>query len=135
MHEVGYDSGYARECEFLNLDRSHFSRDFTLGEAGKFLPHMLHLTDEHREEGRALQEELVAFQEELSKVIEEVWARPPSESEPNYIATANGAQNPTGVGFPPDMGEVAKPQDPLDKIVRPQIVEPIWRVALWNRKK
>ena len=43
---------------------------FTLGEVGKLLPHMLQFTDEHREEGEALQADLVAFQDELSKVIE-----------------------------------------------------------------
>ena len=83
---------------------------------------MVQFTDEDREEGKALQAELVAFQEELSKVIEEVWTRP-HESKEN--ATANLLSG---------AGELAKPQDPLDKIAKPQIVEPSWRVTLWDRK-
>lgn len=135
MCEIGYDPRYTRECEFLNEDYSHFSRVLSLGEAGKLLPHMLQFTDEHREEGAVLQKELVAFQEELSKAIEEVWAQPPSQSEPRDITTINGAQNATGVGSNPGGGEAAKSQDPLDKIAKPRIVEAIWRVTLWDRRK
>jgi len=99
------------------------------GEAGKLLPHMLQFTDEHREEGKALQKELVAFQGELSRAIEEVWVRPPPESESKDVTTTTGPQNATGVG------EGGKPQDPLDKITKPQSVEPTWRVTLWDRKQ
>ena len=84
---------------------------------------MLQFTDEHREEGEALQAELIAFQEELSGAIEAVWTRPPG-SESMDVTTV-----------PPGAGEVAKPQDPLDKIAKPQIVEPTWRVTLWDRKR
>jgi len=100
------------------------------GEAGKLLPHMLQFRDEHQKEGKALQEELVAFQKELSKAVEEVWTRPP-ESESKDVT--NGA-NETEVNLPPGLSEVMKPHDPLDKIGKPQIVEPIWRVTLWDRK-
>jgi elongator complex protein 1 len=89
---------------------------------------MLQFTDEHREEGKALQEELTAFKGELSRAIEEVWARPPPESESKDVATTSVSQNATGVG------EGAKSQDPLDKIAKPQILEPAWRVTLWDRK-
>ena len=133
MREAGYNSRYTRECEFLSEDLSKLLCVFLLGEAGKLLPHMLQFTDEHREEGEALQEELVAFQEELSKAIEEVWTRPPSDSGPKDATY--GVQNATGVGVTPGVGEASKPQDPLDKIVKPQIVEPIWRVTLWDKKK
>lgn len=115
----------------MNEGPSHLS--CFLGEAGKLLPHMLQFTDEHREEGKALQEELVAFQEELHKGVEEAWGQPPSESGPKDVVTTNGTRNAAGVGVPP--GEGARSQDPLDKIAKPQIVEPIWRVTLWDRKK
>lgn len=95
---------------------------------------MLQFTDEHQKEGEAIQEELVAFQEELSKAIEEVWTRPPSESGSKGVVTANGAQHTTGVDAPPGVGEAAKFQDSLDKIMKPQIVEPIWRVKLLGRR-
>jgi len=88
---------------------------------------MSQFTDEHREEGKALQAELVAFQEELSRAIEKVWTRPPESKE-----ATNGA-NATAVNLLPGAGEIAKPQDPLDKIAKPQIVEPSWRVTLWDR--
>ena len=89
---------------------------------------MVQFTDEHREEGKALQAELVAFQQELSKAIEEVWTRPPEPKE-----VTNGASA-TAANLLPGVGETAKPQDPLDKIAKPQIVEPTWRVTLWDRK-
>jgi len=88
---------------------------------------MVQFTDEHREEGKALQAELVAFQEELSKAIEDVWTRPPESK-----VVTNGA-NATAVNLP-GVGELARPQDPLDKIAKPQIVELNWRVTLWDRK-
>ncbi|KAF9647728.1 Elongator complex protein 1 [Thelephora ganbajun] len=102
------------------------------GEAGKLLPHMLQFTDEHREEGKALQEELVTFQEELSKAIEEVWTRPPESASEDATVT-NGTQNPTVVNPPSGVVEAARPQDPLNKIAKPQIVEQTWRVKLWDR--
>lgn len=75
---------------------------------------MIQFTDEHREEGKALQAELVAFQEELSGAIEEVWARPPETASKDVTD-----QSAAGMGIPP---------------AKPQIVEPIWRVKLWDRK-
>ena len=89
---------------------------------------MVQFTDEHREEGKALQAELVALQEELSKAIEEVWDRPPESKE------AVDGPNATAVNLPTGAGEIAKPQDPLDKIAKPQIVGPSWRVTLWDRE-
>jgi elongator complex protein 1 len=130
VHEVGCDSRYTRECEFLNEGRSNFSRVLLLGEAGKLLPHMLQFTDKHREEGKALQEELVVFQAELSKAIEEAWTRPPSGSGSKDVTTTNGTQNTTA-----DLGEGANSQDPLGKITKPQVEEPTWRVSLWDKKK
>ena len=109
-----------------------FSR---LGEAGKLLLHMMQFTDEHREAGKALQEELVAFQEELSKTIEEAWARPPESVGSKDLTTTNGPQNATGVGISPSAAEATKSQDPLDKIQKPQVMEPAWRVTLWDRGK
>jgi len=100
------------------------------GEAGKLLPHMLQFTDEHREEGKALQVEMVGFQEDLSRAIEEVWTRPP-ESEPGGALKGATA---TTANFPSGSGEATKPQDPLDKIGKPQFVAPAWRVTLWDRK-
>ena len=88
---------------------------------------MVQFTDEHREEGKALQAELVAFQVELSKAIEEVWTRPHESKE--VTDAANAMAN-----LLSGAGELAKPQDPLDKIAKPQIVEPCWRVTLWDRK-
>ena len=93
---------------------------------------MLQFTDEHREEGKALQAELVSFQEELSRTIEEVWTRPPV---PDSNDVTNGAQDGAmGVNVPPGAVEATKSQDPLDKIAKPQIVEPTWRVTLWDGK-
>lgn len=139
MHEVGHDSRYARVCKFLDADHSHltpcFFIFFILGEAGKLLPHMLQFTDEHREEGKAFQRELVAFQEELSGAIEEVWTRPP-ESGSKDAPVTNVFQNAIGVGVSPGTSEIAKPQDPLDKIAKPQITEPAqWRVTLWDKRR
>ena len=112
---------------------SHSYRTFSrLGEAGKLLPHMLQFTDEHQEEGKILQAELVGFQEELSRAIEEVWTRPPGSGSEG--ATSGVQDETTGLNVPPGVGGAAKPQDPLDKILKPQIVEPTWRVRLWDIK-
>lgn len=92
---------------------------------------MLQFTDEHREEGKALQAELAGFQEELSKVIEEVWTRPPGLAPKD---ATNVAQNEMEVSLPTDVSGTEKPQDPLDKIAKPHFVEPTWRVTLWERK-
>lgn len=119
-----------REGPYLIPPRARFFF-LSLGEAGKLLPHMLQFTDEHREEGKALQAELADFQEELSRAIEEIWTRPPGLG--SKVET-NGAQNGTGVGFPVDMNGAEKVQDPLDKIAKPGFVEPTWRVTLWERK-
>ena len=86
---------------------------------------MLQFTDEHREEGKALQAELAGFQEELSKAIEEVWTRPPGLAPKD---ATDVAQNGT------EVSGTEKPQDPLDKIAKPHFVEPTWRVTLWERK-
>ena len=126
MHEVGHDSRYARECEFHEDPLHPLTFFFFIGEAGKLLPHMIQFTDEHRREGKALQTALAAFQEELSKAIEEVWTRPAE----GVTAGANA----TVVNLLPGVGEAMKPQDPLEKIAKPQLVEPTWRVVLWDRK-
>ena len=89
---------------------------------------MVQFTNEHREEGKVLQAELVVFQEELSRAIEEVWTRPAELRD-----VINGADA-TAVNPLPGAGEAAKPQDPLDKIPKPQIAEPTWRVVLWEIK-
>ena len=94
---------------------------------------MLQFMDEHREEGKALQVELVGFQEELSRTIEEVWTRPPGSDSKGVMSRAQDGT--TEVNVLPGMGEPAKSQDPLDKISKPQMVEPTWRVKLWERKQ
>lgn len=109
-------------------ERGSFSFILRLGEAGKLLPHMVQFTDKHQEEGKALQSELVAFQEELSGAIEEVWTRPPESKD---VTNGAGATVPNLL---PGTAEMAKPQDPIDKVVKPQIVEPTWRITLWDRK-
>jgi hypothetical protein len=84
-------------------------------EASKLLPHALQFTEEHRAHGRSLQGEIVEFQEELKCSIDEIWAKiePPSEDH----------------STPP------RPQNPIDKIPKPEILEPIWRVKIWEVKE
>ena len=48
----------------------------TTADVASLLPHLLQFTEEHREEGMALQDDLDKFQVELDTVVEEVWQKP-----------------------------------------------------------
>lgn len=85
-------------------------------EAAKLLPHMLQFTKEHREEGKSLQDEIICFQEELVRAIDEVW-------------TKTEVQADTG------SADTTRPQDLIDKIPKPELLEPKWRVKLWEVKE
>jgi elongator complex protein 1 len=82
-------------------------------EAGRLLPHMLQFTEEHRKEGHLLQEEITNFQEELRLSLDEIWTKE-AESESS---------------------DLAKPPDSTKKILKPDIIEPQWRVKLWEVKE
>lgn len=86
-----------------------------LAEAGKLLPHMLQFTDEHREEGKSLQTELIEFQDELKLALDEVWTK---------AEKLGDDENPT-----------TKVQDLIEKIPKPEFAEPKWRVKLWEVKE
>lgn len=77
------------------------------------MPHMLQFTDEHREEGKWLQEEILRLQEELVRAIDEVWTKPEPQAENQ---------------------DLSRPQDLIEKIPRPELAEPKWRVKLWEIK-
>lgn len=76
---------------------------------------MLQFTEEHQAEGKSLQIELINLQDELKLALDEVWTK-----EENPV---NG-ENP-----------LAKVQDLIEKIPKPEIVEPKWRVKLWEVKE
>ena len=48
----------------------------TTGEVGRLLPHLLHFTPKHREEGMVLQADLHQFETELKCMVEEIWHKP-----------------------------------------------------------
>ena len=74
------------------------------------MPHMLQFTQEHKQEGRSLQKEILQFQDELRCSIDEIWAIPEI-----------------------NVGDPERPQNPADKILKPEVVEPAqWRVKLWD---
>jgi elongator complex protein 1 len=76
---------------------------------------MLQFTEEHQAEGKSLQIELVGFQDELKLALDEVWTKEEKSAD--------------------DENPPAKVQDLIEKVPKPEIVEPKWRVRLWEVKE
>ncbi|KAF4620926.1 hypothetical protein D9613_000930 [Agrocybe pediades] len=94
----------------------------TQGEVRGLLPHLFQFTDEHREEGLELQNDLAAFEEEMKAALDEIWARP-AETE----------GEPTAEGWAARMAEIEKSKaiNPLDKVPKPDMSQAKdWRVNL-----
>jgi hypothetical protein len=46
-------------------------------EAGKLLPHLFMFSEEHREEGKGLQRDILRFQNEFKDMVDDVWTDSP----------------------------------------------------------
>ncbi|KAG6918878.1 hypothetical protein DXG01_010942 [Tephrocybe rancida] len=91
-------------------------------EARNLLPHLLQFTPEHREEGVAMQQHLVDFEEELKRTLEEIWAKSAEEATVDSWATR--------------MEEVERERrvNPIDKVAKPELPSSNkgWRINLYD---
>ncbi|KAG1866975.1 pol II transcription elongation factor [Suillus tomentosus] len=94
----------------------------TQGEIKKLLPHLLQLSQAHREEGVALQIEFDHLQCELRAAIEDIWKKPDESTPVDSWATR--------------MQEKAKEQlvEPLQRVSKPEMSTSEWSLKLLQRK-
>ncbi|KAG2050912.1 pol II transcription elongation factor [Suillus hirtellus] len=94
----------------------------TQGEIKKLLPHLLQLSQAHREEGVALQIEFDHLQCELRTAIEDIWKKPDESTPVDSWATR--------------MQEKAKEQlvEPLQRVSKPEMSTSEWSLKLLQRK-
>ncbi|TFK44978.1 IKI3 family-domain-containing protein [Crucibulum laeve] len=98
----------------------------TQDDARSILPHMSQFTDEHREEGQALQLEISNFETELKDALEEVWAKSPLNED---------GGNPLVDSWASRMDEVEKNRriNPIDKVPKPELPRAKnWRVKTFD---
>lgn len=88
------------------------------GEIKKLLPHLLQLSQAHREEGVSLQVEFDHLQSELRGAIEDIWKKPDEPAPVDSWATR--------------MQEKAKEQlvEPLQRVSKPEMSTSEWRLKL-----
>ncbi|KAK2463075.1 hypothetical protein APHAL10511_004730 [Amanita phalloides] len=95
----------------------------TRDEAGNLLPHLFHLTSEHREEGRALQAELGEFEDELGKALEEVWPKTSEEDTSPIDSWAVRMEE----------RERIKKINPMERVPKPDLPRgENWRIKLFE---
>lgn len=94
----------------------------TQGEIKKLLPHLLQLSQAHREEGVTLQVEFDYLQSELRAAIEDIWKKPDEPAPVDSWATR--------------MQEKAKEQlvEPLQRVSKPEMSTSEWRLKLLQQK-
>jgi len=93
----------------------------TQGEVGSLLPHLLHFTEEHREEGMALQDDLGKFEAELNAAVEEIWRKP---TEPD------GDTGTKGWAARMEEKEKERQANPIEKVEKPGLNRTDWRIQL-----
>ncbi|KAI0919135.1 hypothetical protein AcV5_002129 [Taiwanofungus camphoratus] len=118
--------GTVGEEEYLLKSVTKLVGRFTTARADAvgLLPHLLQFTEEHQKEGRALQQELLSFGEELGAAVEEIWKRPPESDGAIESAPADS--------WAARMQEYAKQRqtDPLEKVVKPELTKMEWTLRL-----
>jgi len=89
------------------------------GEVGGLLPHLLHFTLEHREEGMALQADMGQFEVELKTAVEEIWHKPIETDDA-------GVKDWTGIK------EKERPLNPTERVEKPEVNGTHWQLKLYN---
>ena len=94
-----------------------------IAEATSLLPHLFQFTEEHREEGLELQQEVIDFAEELNQAVNEIWKKNSGEDEGTEL---------TEGGWSARMQEYEKQRqiDPLDKVAKPTVIKREWNPKL-----
>ncbi|KAH7928721.1 IkappaB kinase complex, IKAP component [Leucogyrophana mollusca] len=98
----------------------------TQGEVSRLLPHLFHLSKEHRAEGMSLQADFDRFQAELRIAVDDVWKKPGGAEESAAADTWAGR-----------MQEREKERliDPLDRVPKPEMATSEWTLRLLQIEK
>ncbi|EPQ55375.1 IkappaB kinase complex, IKAP component [Gloeophyllum trabeum ATCC 11539] len=117
--------GTVDEEEYLLNSVTKLVNTFTTSqaEAGALLPHLFQFTPAHKEAGSSLQDDILAFQAELTEAVEEIWRKPVENDE---------------AGGPPEDSWAARIErlekertiNPIDKVPKPQLSSGDWSLAL-----
>ncbi|EIW80500.1 pol II transcription elongation factor [Coniophora puteana RWD-64-598 SS2] len=113
--------GTVDEEEYLLRSVTKLVSRFTAvqGEVSRLLPHLFQFSAEHRVEGLALQADAAAFQDELTRAIDEIWKRPEGDAETEDSWAARMQQK-----------EKERQVDPLQRVSRPEIPGADWGLKL-----
>lgn len=91
----------------------------------KLLPHLLRFSEQHRSDGRALQQDMEFFEKELIESIDEIWAKPmTTEHQPQPDSWASRMLEKEKEGK----------VDPLDRVPKPDIERNDWGIKLLRAK-
>lgn len=94
--------------------------DALIAEAGKLLPYLFMFSEEHQQEGKRLQKEVLRFQDKFTGMVDDIWAETPPQPPPAGGEHAT-PHNANGV----DTGNKVKPPKPL-------ISAQNWTVRFWK---
>ncbi|KAI0828044.1 IkappaB kinase complex IKAP component [Trametes gibbosa] len=119
--------GTVDEEEYLLKSVSKLVTRFnvTQTDGASLLPHLLQFTDEHRVEAASLQQELSGLAEELSEAVEEIWKKAPESEEPSEALRPMDSW-----AARMEAHEKQKHISPVDKVVKPELARPEWKLQL-----
>ncbi|KIY69796.1 IkappaB kinase complex, IKAP component [Cylindrobasidium torrendii FP15055 ss-10] len=91
----------------------------TRDEARALIPHLFELSDEHREEGLALQKEIQTFEGLIKQRVEEIWKKT-DEDEPVHDSWKSRM----------DAAEKARSRNPVESVTKPEVGVEEWKLRL-----
>lgn len=93
-------------------------------EARNLLPHLSQFSDEHQEEGLALQQDLDELEQELKASLEEIWKKP-AEDEEDEDSWAKRMEE----------AEKKKLVNATDKVTKPELSRVDWRMKMFQMQQ
>ncbi|KAL1945489.1 hypothetical protein VTO73DRAFT_2340 [Trametes versicolor] len=99
----------------------------TQADCTSLLPHLLQFTDEHRAEAASLQQELSELAGELTEAVEEIWKKTPENEEGTEAAPAPAMDS---WAARMEAHEKQKHINPVDKVAKPDLARPEWKLRL-----
>ncbi|EEB98896.1 hypothetical protein MPER_01516 [Moniliophthora perniciosa FA553] len=124
--------GTVDEEEYLLKSVTKLSGRFSASrdEAGKLLPHLLQFTPEHRDEGMAMQEDVVQLEQGLKTAIDEIWTKTPPEGQDQEPVV------PMQDSWAARMEEIERNRriNPIERVPKPDILSADWRLKLYERE-
>ncbi|OSC96781.1 IkappaB kinase complex IKAP component [Trametes coccinea BRFM310] len=124
--------GTVDEEEYLLKSVSKLVARFnaTQADSASLLPHLLQFTDEHRAEAASLQQELHEFSAELHEAVDEIWKKAPESEEKAEPAPAMDSWAARMEAY-----EKQKHTNPLDKVPKPELGKPDWKLRLPDTRR